>query len=341
MNSDFSRLAAVLASGLAVTAGALAAACGSAQSTVVGQSAQTASASQSAAPPPTWSWSDEQIQRFWSRIGHGPRLTPPWPGGAAVAVAISFDYQMGTIYDPENAGTSVNTNSQYDGRVGLRRVLELLDKHNIPASFYVTAVTAKFYPETLKQITASGRHEIGVHGWIHERPRDMPAAEERRLLARSIEELQAVTGKKPVGYRSPAWEFSEATLPLLLESGFLYDSGMMADDDPYEILIDGRPTGLIEIPVEWIRDDAPHFQRNSALSPDDVYQIWRAEFDKAYEERGLFQLTTHPRIIGHRSRISMLDRLVTYIKGHKAVWFATHEQVARHVKQGLKSSTEN
>lgn len=315
------------------------AACNSAQSTAVGQSPQT-SASGPAAPPPTWSWSDEEVRQFWSRIGHGPRLTPPWPGGAAVAVAISFDYQMGTIYDPQNAATSVNTNSMYDGRVGLRRVLELLDKQQVPASFYVTAVTAKFYSETLKQIMASGRHEIGVHGWIHERTRDVPPEEERRLLKKSIDLLQATTGRTPVGYRSPAWEFSDATLGLLLEFGFLYDSGMMADDDPYEILLDGKPTGLIEIPVEWIRDDAPHFRRDSPLSPDDVFQIWRAEFDKAYEERGVFQLTTHPRIIGHRSRILMLDRLITYIKGHKGVWFATHEQVARHVQQSRRATSD-
>lgn len=293
------------------------------------------------APDPLWKWSDEQVLRFWARVGAGQSLKPAsWPGGATVAVALSFDYQMGTIYDPASFATSVNTNSQYDGRVGLPRVLSLLDKHTVPASFFVTGATARFYPETIKQIVARGRHEIGVHGWIHERPRDVPADEERRLLARAIAALESVTGKKPVGYRSPAWEFSDATLGLLKEFGFLYDSGMMADDDPYEVVIDGAPSGLVEIPVEWIRDDAPHFRRDGALSPDDVYTIWRAEFDKAYEERGLFQLTMHPRITGHRSRILMLDKLLTYIKGHKDVWFATHEQVARHVRKAHPGTTD-
>ena len=106
----------------------------------------------------------------------------------------------------------------------------------------------------------------------------------------------------------------------------------MADDDPYEVLVDGQPTGLIEIPVEWLRDDAMYYPRQAPHTPDDVYQVWRAEFDKAYEEHGLFQLTMHPRISGHRSRVVMLEKLIEYIRGHRGVWFATHEQVARHVK---------
>jgi peptidoglycan-N-acetylglucosamine deacetylase len=107
---------------------------------------------------PTWKWSDERIAEFWRRVSAGPSLKPArWPDGAQVAVALSFDYQMGTVYEP-NPTASTNTNSQYDGRVGLPRLLRLLDKHKVPASFFVTGVTAQFYPETIMQITASGRH---------------------------------------------------------------------------------------------------------------------------------------------------------------------------------------
>jgi peptidoglycan-N-acetylglucosamine deacetylase len=286
---------------------------------------------------PTWKWSDERIAGFWRRVSAGPSLKPArWPDGAQVAVALSFDYQMGTVYEP-NPTASTNTNSQYDGRVGLPRLLRVLDKHKVPASFFVTGVTAQFYPETIKQIMASGRHEIGVHGWIHENNTALPQEDERRLLAKAIATLESVSGKKPAGYRSPSWAFSEATLGLLREFGFLYDSGMMADDEPYEIFMDGKATGLLEIPVEWMRDDAMYYQRQNPHSPNAVYETWRAEFDKAYEERGLFQLTMHPRISGHRSRVAMLEQLITYIRGHRGVWFATHEQVARFVK-GTRTS---
>jgi peptidoglycan/xylan/chitin deacetylase (PgdA/CDA1 family) len=282
---------------------------------------------------PTWTWSDDRIRDFWKQVGAGPSLKPAsWPGGATVAVALSFDFQMGTVYDPPSPTASTNTNSQYDGRVGLPRLLKALDKHSVPASFFVTGVTAQFYPDVIKQIMASGRHEIGVHGWIHENNVTLPADDERRLLTKAIAALEAVTGKKPAGYRSPSWQFSGATLGLLREHRFLYDSGMMADDEPYEILMDGRPSGLLEIPVEWMRDDAMYYPRQNPQSPDAVFEVWRAEFDKAYEEHGLFQVTMHPRISGHRSRVVMLEKLITYMKQRPGVWFATHEQVARHVK---------
>lgn len=289
---------------------------------------------------PTWKWSDERIVEFWRRVSAGPSLKPAsWPDGAQAAVALSFDFQMGTVYEPSPTA-STNTNSQYDGRVGLPRLLKLLDKHKVPASFFVTGVTAQLYPDTIKQIEASGRHEIGVHGWVHENNTALAPDDERRLLAKAIAALESVSGKKPVGYRSPSWAFSEATLGLLREFGFLYDSGMMADDEPYEIYMDGKATGLLEVPVEWMRDDAMYYQRQNPHSPNAVYEAWRAEFDKAYEERGLFQLTMHPRISGHRSRVQMLEQLITYIRGHRGVWFATHEQVARFVKSSRASKRQ-
>jgi peptidoglycan-N-acetylglucosamine deacetylase len=301
---------------------------------------QGASSGQQGRTDPTWKWTDERIRDFWNKIGAGPSLKPEaWPNGATVAVALSFDFQMGTIYD-DSPAASTNTNSQYDGRAGLPRLLKLLDKYNVPASFFVTGVTAAFYPDVIKQIMASGRHEIGVHGWVHENNVTVPADEERRLLAKAVAALQAVTGKKPVGYRSPSWQFSGATLGLLREMNFLYDSGMMADDEPYEILMDGKPTGLLEIPVEWMRDDAMYYPRQNPQSPDAVFATWRDEFDKAYEEHGLFQVTMHPRISGHRARVVMLEKLINHMRQRGGVWFATHEQVARSVRTGRTPSSQ-
>lgn len=116
----------------------------------------------------------------------------------------------------------------------------------------------------------------------------------------------------------------------------------MADDEPYELLEDGQPTGLVELPVEWIRDDAIYFNmdRFSALRPytppASVLEIFKAEFDGAYGERGLFLLTMHPHIIGHRSRIALLERLIEHIRGHAGVWFATHAEIAQYVKAGAR-----
>lgn len=147
-----------------------------------------------------------------------------------------------------------------------------------------------------------------------------------------------MTGKKPVGMRTPSWDLSPATMKLAREFGLIYDSSLMADDRPYEVMIEGGATGVVELPVEWIMDDFPYFgmDRQTTLrpytTPDEVFTIWKAEFDKAYEEGTMFILTMHPHVIGHRSRVAMLERLVRYMRSRPGVWFATHEEIARFVK---------
>jgi peptidoglycan/xylan/chitin deacetylase (PgdA/CDA1 family) len=150
--------------------------------------------------------------------------------------------------------------------------------------------------------------------------------------------LEKLSGRRPVGIRTASWDFSTETLAIIQELGLLYDSSLMADDDAYELLDHGKPTGIVELPPEWIRDDAPYFNfvRFSALrpytAPAVVEDIFRAEFEGAYAEGGMFLLTMHPHIIGHRSRIALLDRLVAHMKAKGDVWFATHAEVAQYVK---------
>ena len=109
----------------------------------------------------------------------------------------------------------------------------------------------------------------------------------------------------------------------------------MGMDEPYELVSNGKPTGLLELPISWIVDDYPYYEPQAAgslPSPDAVFQIYKAEFDGAYEERTMFILTMHPHITGHRSRIVQLDKLITYMKSKPGVWFATLEQAAGYVK---------
>ena len=141
-----------------------------------------------------------------------------------------------------------------------------------------------------------------------------------------------------MGIRTPSWDFSPNTLAITKEMGLLYDSSLMADVDCYELMLNGKPTGVVELPVEWIRDDAVYFNMNrfAALRPytppADVFDIFKREFDAAYRERGIFQLTMHPHVIGYRSRIWILEELVRYIRGHEGTWFATHAEVVRYAK---------
>jgi peptidoglycan-N-acetylglucosamine deacetylase len=183
-------------------------------------------------------------------------------------------------------------------------------------------------------IKKSGRHEFAVHGWIHEMNTAVPGDVERRLVQQALDTLTALTGSRPVGYRAPSWNFSPNTMSIVRDLGFTYESSLMADERPYELDQDGRPTGVVELPVEWIMDDAPLFSPRGTnyASPRDVAQVWIDEFDKAYEEGTLFLLTMHPHVSGHRSRIKALELLIAHMKTKPAVWYATHRAVAEYVK---------
>ena len=291
--------------------------------------------------PPT-QWTVDHVKAITGEVRAGRKLTPErWPNNARVAVCLSFDVDNETpALSGGNTAPVDLSAGEYGATTGLPRVLDLLDEYNIPASFFIPAVSAQLHPEMIQEIKKRGRHEIGVHGWIHENlPTLNNAAEEERLMNQAINYLTEVMGKRPTGYRAPSWAFSRYTLGLIRKAGFLYDSSLMAMDQPYEIMSEGQPTGMIELPVEWILDDAPYFGRSGALpSPEMIFKVYQDEFDAAYEERGMMMLTMHPHVIGHRSRIAHLDQLIAYMKSKQGVWFATAEQIATYVKQtaGMK-----
>ena len=278
----------------------------------------------------------EEIEAIANRVRAGRSLQPErWPNGARVAVLLSFDVDNDTILLARSDNPSIGAMSQgeYGARVGLQRVVDLVDRHNIPASFFIPAVSLILQPDMVDVIQRSGQHEFGVHGWIHELNTELDGETERDLISRATNYLENVTGRRPVGYRAPSWNFSPNTLRIIRGFGFLYDSSLMADDRPYELLQNGEATGIVELPVEWILDDAPLLnpRGTSYTSPRELLQVYIDEFDKAYEEGTMFLLTTHPHIIGHRSRILILEELISHIQSVGNVWFATHEQTARYV----------
>ncbi len=288
--------------------------------------------------PEPWDWTDAQVRSAVEQVRAGRDLTPEsWPGGARVAVLLSFDVDNETVQGLRSGATSPGPLSQgeYGSRVALPRIVRLLDSEGIPASFFFPAWSLKLAPEQADVIQASGMHEIAAHGWIHESNTSLDGATEERLLRQAVDALEEITGKRPVGYRAPSWNFSPNTLSIVRKLGFLYESSLMADDRPYELLQNGEPTGVVELPVEWILDDAPLYNpRGDSYSPPrDVMQVWIDEFDKAWEEETMFLLTMHPHISGHRSRIVALEGLIAHIKARDGVWFATHADAARYVRQ--------
>jgi peptidoglycan-N-acetylglucosamine deacetylase len=152
----------------------------------------------------------------------------------------------------------------------------MLDRDNVPATFFVTGVDAMLHPEMLTAILKNGKHEVGVNGWIHEFPPRVADGEEERLLDRAIDYLTKATHKHPVGYRASSWAFSGVTLDLIRKKGFLYDSSLQALDEPYEIRSRGEDTGLVELAIDWTLTETPYLGQNGHMpSPEMLYKLYR------------------------------------------------------------------
>jgi peptidoglycan/xylan/chitin deacetylase (PgdA/CDA1 family) len=286
-------------------------------------------------------WSAEQLKQFSGAVRAGRKLTPKaWPTNARVAVALTFTVNntAGNLARGDSAVVQL-TGGEFGAVVGLPRVLDVLDRHGVPATFFIPAAAAIVDPEMIPDIVKRGRHEIGAMGWSDENPLAINnAAEEERLLTKAVEYLTQAAGIRPVGARGPASVASLHTLGILKRNGFLYDSTLAAMDEPYELLLDGQASGLVELPISRILDDqpslsAPRFGPSTLPSPELVFETFRDDFDAAYREGTMFLLTLHPHLVGMRSRIGYLDDLIAYIRSKPNVWFATGSQIARYLKQ--------
>jgi len=301
------------------------------------------------AEEPVWKWTPEQIQRQVNLVRSGKDLTPKqWPNGAKVAVSLSFDFDTEPAWlgYAGQRSPSYLSRGEYGARAGMPRILALLDKHKIPATFFIPAMTMVLHPQQLQDILKRPQHEIGFHSYVHENPLELKGDEEREVYEKAMKIIEEKTGKRPVGFRSAAWDLTPRTIQIVKDMGFLYDSSMMADDRPYTLVVEGKESGMVELPVEWILDDWPYFQLNwpahhvGLRSAEEVFSIWSQEFDIAHAEGTTFILVMHPQVIGHRYRMQMFERLIEHIKKKPGVWFATHEQIARYVREQAKESAQ-
>jgi peptidoglycan/xylan/chitin deacetylase (PgdA/CDA1 family) len=262
-----------------------------------------------------------------------------WPESKKMAVVLSFDLDAESLWtarDPKNLERPVTlSQGEYGPRAGVPRILRLLKKYDLKATFFVTGWAMERYPAVVEEIVAHG-HEIGHHGYHHEWLDNIGQEEERAIMAKGISLIKDFVPEGSVGYRSPSWEFSPHTIQLLKENHFKYTSNMMNSDLPYLHNLNGVEIPLVELPVSWIMDDAPYFLYSTRLvgrtitDPQHVYSIWEQEYSGFYEEGLCFVMTMHPQIIGRPSRIAMLERLIRRMRADPGVWFARGMEVADH-----------
>jgi peptidoglycan/xylan/chitin deacetylase (PgdA/CDA1 family) len=248
-------------------------------------------------------------------------------------VVLSFDVDGETLWvarDQENWNRPLTlSQGKYGPKVGLPRILNLLDKYNIPATFFVPGWIIENYKDEIKEVVARG-HELGHHGYLHEWPDLMDPDKEREVMELGIDRILGISQKKPAGYRSPAWEFSSKTMEYLKEYGFLYSSNYMDNDEPYI-----HPNGLVELPVQWYLDDAPFFLYALRLPgrtihpPSNVLETWMEEFSALYEEKKPLVLTLHPQIIGRAYRTKLLEKFIQFVRQHPNTEFVTAEKLAQ------------
>ncbi|HVR27557.1 MAG TPA: polysaccharide deacetylase [Candidatus Polarisedimenticolia bacterium] len=284
---------------------------------------------------PGINWSVDQLKQAVAPVRPGRVLLPvKWPNNARVAVVISVDADNETfLLAAGNTAPAPVANEEYGATEGLPRILAMLDRLDVPCTFFTPAVSTIIAPQMIPQIMKSGKHEIALHGWIHESVEILndPVLEEK-LMVQAIEHYTKETGKKPVGSRTGSWQFSSYTMGIEQKLGLLYDSSLMAMDVPYELMSNGKDTGVVELPVTWVQDDYPYFVVNGSLpSPELIFQVYKDEFEMAYREGTFLMLTFHPQI-ERRSRILYMEQLIAYMKTKPGVWFATAEQVAKWVK---------
>lgn len=269
-------------------------------------------------------------------------------------VCLTFDFDALSVWlgGYPRVTPAMLSRGEFGALVGVPRILELLLRYDIQATFFMPGHTAESFPETMAAIVQTG-HEVGHHGYGHEDPSTQTAAEEQASLERGLAALEKVTGRRPKGYRSPSWDYSDATLSLLVEYGFVYDSSLFAGDFyPYhprlgdvvsrdQPLQRGEPAPIWEFPVHFSLDDWSHFTFNfdpyrmGLSAPSRVFEIWSAEFDymRTHAAGGVLTLTMHPQVIGRGHRMAMLERFIEHILAAGNVRFARLIDVAQEMEQ--------
>lgn len=278
----------------------------------------------------------------WARWAQD-QLDYEWPDSKDAAVCLTFDVDAETgpfsVGDEYHRRLSTLSDARFSTVRGVWRILEILRRHRVSATFFVPGWTAENYPHVVAAILEAG-HEVAHHGYLHSSSHKVPPAVQEREIERGIAALESVGAPRPRGYRSPSGEVTPETFQMLVDHGFLYDSSFMSDDRPY---IERHETlQVLELPWHWSLDDYVYFGYwldfgGNAAAASAWRQNWWGEYESAREERRSVVFTCHPEISGRAYRALELERLIEQIGCDGRAWFARMEDVARHVEPKLRA----
>lgn len=264
-----------------------------------------------------------------------------WPNGARCACAITFDVDADSLIHisrPQNGFDRLAPISmgRYGPTVGVPRIVETYRRLGLKQTFFMPAWVMETYPETVEVILKGG-HEIAHHSYLHEDPIEQTDAEQEYWFDKASDVHLAMTGQRPRGYRAPVYNVTQKVVDRLIDRGFLYESSLMADDNPYVMRTkDGE---IIEMPVHWGNDDWPPFAHYAEIgylmpvrAPSDGLRAFFEEFDAAYAAGGFWMPVLHPFLTGRLARWTQLETWLEKILMRSDVWFAPLEDIARHVQ---------
>ena len=263
-----------------------------------------------------------------------------WPDNKRIAVMMAFDLDAETMWTTHGDGSTAHmtnlSRGAYGPKQGVPRILNMLDSHQVKATFFIPGVVAEHYPEVVKEIARRG-HDIGFHGYLHEESTKTTYEQEDATMHRSEKIIYDLTGQKIAGHRAAGGVIHDYSLRLFLEHGYIYSSNWRDSDGPFLHQIDGKTIPLVELPKDSIFDDTAYDfytdaapERYGLKSPDEMFEIWKEEFDSLAVEGRMINFVLHPQFVGRASRVQMLSRLIGYMKSHGA-WLDTNRAVASWV----------
>ena len=261
----------------------------------------------------------------------------PWPDPFRAALFLSFDIDAESAWTSKEAAHAdrliTMSWGSFEARVGVPRLLQLLDERGLKATFFTTGWAVDAYPAMAEEVLKRG-HEIGHHGYHHllPDPGDPWIVEE---VDRGFDALKRRLGVVPTGYRAPFGEFTADLLALLKQRGIVYTSSFRDDVRPYRhVLADGSP-GPIELPVtpsydDWMHGLSARFSPRPIFPKEHVLSIWKDELDETRDWGGLVTTVLHPQCSGRPMRLRLLREFLEYAGSLPDLWIATGQEIAAH-----------